>query len=147
MSGFELAQLNVARPRAPRDDPRLAEFFDNVDRINALAEAAEGFVWRHDADDGARTARLFGAAIVTISVWRDLASLHAFVHATAHADFLRRRREWFERAAGPSMVLWWVPQGHRPALAEARDRLRAIGARGPAPDAFDFRSPFPAPAS
>jgi hypothetical protein len=43
---FHLAQINIATLLAPLDDPRLAEFVANLDRINELAEAAPGFIWR-----------------------------------------------------------------------------------------------------
>ena len=43
---MHLAQLNVGRIRYPTDDPRMAGFMDNLDRINALAEKSPGFVWR-----------------------------------------------------------------------------------------------------
>ena len=36
-----LAQFNIARIRYPLDDPRMAEFVDNVERVNALAEKIE----------------------------------------------------------------------------------------------------------
>ena len=42
----QLAQLNIATPRYPTDDPRMGEFMEALDRINALADAAPGFVWR-----------------------------------------------------------------------------------------------------
>lgn len=47
-----LAQFNIARIRYPLDDPRMAEFVDNVARVNGLAEAIEGFVWRLQDDSG-----------------------------------------------------------------------------------------------
>src|ERR1700727_2880649 len=40
-----IAQLNIGRFRYPTDDPRMAAFMTNLDRINALAERSEGFVW------------------------------------------------------------------------------------------------------
>jgi hypothetical protein len=43
---FELAQVNIGRLRAPVDHPMIKDFFDNLDPINALAEASPGFVWR-----------------------------------------------------------------------------------------------------
>jgi len=46
MSGYHLAQINVGRLRAPVDDPLIRDFRDNLDRINAIADAAPGFVWR-----------------------------------------------------------------------------------------------------
>ena len=51
-SARHLAQFNIARIRYPLDDPRMAEFVDNVARVNALAETIEGFVWRLQDDSG-----------------------------------------------------------------------------------------------
>ncbi|MCA1845866.1 MAG: DUF3291 domain-containing protein, partial [Actinobacteria bacterium] len=53
---WHLAQLNIGRLRAETDDPSIAEFMDNLDRINTLAEATPGFVWRLQTDDGNATA-------------------------------------------------------------------------------------------
>ena len=46
MSQFHLAQINIGRLRAPIDDPMIADFKNNLDSINAQAEASPGFVWR-----------------------------------------------------------------------------------------------------
>lgn len=43
---YHLAQLNVARLLYDLEDARIDEFRNNLDRINALAESIEGFVWR-----------------------------------------------------------------------------------------------------
>ncbi len=43
---YELAQVNIGRLRAPIDHPMIKDFADNLDPINALAEASPGFVWR-----------------------------------------------------------------------------------------------------
>lgn len=45
MSTYHLAQLNIAVLKAPLDSPILADFVANLDRINALAESSEGFIW------------------------------------------------------------------------------------------------------
>jgi hypothetical protein len=47
-----LAQINIARLRHPEGDPRVADFFANLDRVNAAAERMPGFVWRLNADPG-----------------------------------------------------------------------------------------------
>src|SRR5579884_2056779 len=52
MTRFHLAQFNIARIRYPLDDPRMAEFVDNVHRINGLAEQIEGFIWRLQDESG-----------------------------------------------------------------------------------------------
>jgi Domain of unknown function (DUF3291) len=43
MSAYELAQLNIGIIRGPMDSPVMAEFAANLERINALADAAAGF--------------------------------------------------------------------------------------------------------
>jgi len=55
---FELAQINIARILAPLDDPIMAEFVANLERINALADAAPGFVWRLQSSNGNATSTL-----------------------------------------------------------------------------------------
>jgi hypothetical protein len=148
MSAYELAQLNIGIIKGPIDSPVMAEFVANLARVNALAEAAPGFVWRLQTEDGDATAiRPFDDPnqLVNMSVWSDADSLRRFVYRSAHADILRRRREWFEHIAEAYMVLWWVPHGHRPSVAEAIERLELLRARGASPEAFTFRQTFPAP--
>ena len=55
MSGFHIAQMNVGHARHPLDDSRMKDFMDNLDRINALAEASPGFVWRLKGDNNNAT--------------------------------------------------------------------------------------------
>ena len=148
-ASHELAQMNVALPVAPLESPVMAEFMANLDRINALAEASPGFVWRLQDDAGNATAlRPMGPdAIVNMSVWRDAAALSVFVHKSGHVEYLKRRREWFQRIAEAYVVLWWVPKGHRPTMEEGVARLTKLRAEGPTPEAFTFRQAFPAPSS
>ena len=47
MNRYHVAQLNVARLRAPPDSPALADFVALLDPINAIADAAAGFVWEN----------------------------------------------------------------------------------------------------
>lgn len=147
MSDHELAQLNIARMRAPLESPLLAEFVANLDRINALAERAPGYVWRLETEDGNATAlRPFGKdMLVNLSVWRDVAALHDYVFNTAHIEIMRRRKEWFETLREAYAVLWWVPRGHRPTTAEAKARLEHLREHGPGPEAFTFKRAWPPP--
>lgn len=147
MAHYELAQLNIAYARYPLDSPQMAPFMNNLDRINALAEASPGFVWRLQEDTGNATAlRPFGEdTLVNLTVWADLTSVKAYVYRTEHAAFMRRRREWFNPAPEPYMVLWWVPAGRRPAMDEAAERLELLRRDGPTPAAFNFRADFPPP--
>jgi len=116
---FELAQMNVARLKAPLDSPQLADFVGALDGINALADASPGFVWRLQDDSGNATALhpMGEDIIVNMSVWRDPESLQAFVYRSDHAGVMRRRREWFQK-----MELYWCCGGCREANAPRRKR-------------------------
>ena len=126
----------------------LADFVAGLEPVNALADAAPGFVWRLQTDDGDATAiRPYDdeRVMVNMSVWESLDTLKAFVHADEHRTYLVRRRQWFERMDQPITALWWVPVGHVPTVAEAKDRLALLERVGPSPAAFTFRTAFPAP--
>jgi hypothetical protein len=147
MSKFHLAQLNVAELKAPIDSPELKDFVDNLDRINALAEAAPGFAWRlvGDGNDATSLRPLGEKVIVNMSVWRDVDSLRDFAYKSAHVEIMRRRREWFTRMADAYMCLWWVPKGHEPTVAEAVQRLTLLRERGPSTEAFTFAEAYGPP--
>jgi Domain of unknown function (DUF3291) len=149
-SAFHLAQFNVARLRAPLTDPSMSQFVAGLDTINALADSSPGFVWRlaEGPDGDATTVRpLDPDVIVTLSVWDSVESLRAFSYQSAHLDYLRRRRDWFLPHDFPaSLVLWWVSACHLPTVGEACKRLERVAA-GPSPEAFTFRTAFPAPYS
>jgi hypothetical protein len=147
MSAYELAQLNIARMKESLESPSMADFVANLDRINALAESSPGFVWRLQTEEGDATAlRPMGEdTLVNISVWKDVASLNKYVYQSAHAEIMRRRKEWFERMKEAWVVLWWVPKGHRPTVQEASARLELLRAKGPTEQAFTFKKAFAAP--
>jgi hypothetical protein len=146
---FHLAQVNIGRFRAPIDDPIMDGFRSQLDAINALADAAPGFVWRLQTEDGNAVAiRPYAddeRMAINMSVWESVDALQQFVYKSAHVASLRDRKQWFEPLEGPILALWWIPAGHIPTVAEARDRLLILETRGPSPDAFTFRTPFPAP--
>jgi hypothetical protein len=143
---YQLAQLNISELKAPLDSPQLKDFVDNLDRINALAESSPGFVWRlkGDGNDATSLRPLGEHVIVNMSKWRDAESLKDFVYKSAHVEILKRKREWFQRMS-MSYVLWWVPAGHMPTMAEAAARLELLRAKGASPEAFHFGEAFSAP--
>jgi len=144
---MELAQLNIARLAAPLESPALADFVANLDRINALAEASAGFVWRFEEPAGRApqaTHAFGGEFIVNLSVWRTIEHLHDYVYRSAHAPIMARRRDWFERMDEAHTVLWWIPDAHRPTPTEAAKRLACLRERGPSAEAFTFKHSFPA---
>jgi hypothetical protein len=147
--GHHLAQVNIGRLKAPIDDPLIADFVNQLDEINALADASPGFVWRLKDDSGNATAiPAFDdpQMIINMSVWESLEALRNYTYRSDHTRVLARRRDWFEKLELPHLALWWIPAGTLPTTAEAKERLALLAARGPTAAAFTFRDRFPAPA-
>jgi hypothetical protein len=144
---FHLADINIARMLAPLDDPIMADFVNNLDRINALADNSEGFVWRLQTEDGDATAlRAFedDRIIVNMSVWDSIESLHGYVYRSDHTAIFRRRRDWFSVMDQHVLALWWIPAGHIPTVDDAKIRLDHLDKNGPTPYAFTFKKRFTA---
>lgn len=147
---FHLAQINIGRLVAPLDDPRIASFLAQLDRVNALAEQTPGFVWRLQSDSGNATDIVYNDdpfVIANMSVWESIEALHGFVYRSRHVEVLKDRAQWFEKAVKPYYCLWWVPAGHVPTVDEGRERLTHYQEFGPTPYSFWFSQPFPAPAA
>ena len=147
-NGFHLAQLNIARALAPMDDPLLRDFVAALDDVNALAERSPGFVWRLKSDSGNATdIRAYDdpLMIVNLTVWEGIEALFDFTYRSGHAKIMARRRDWFEKMSQPHMALWWIPAGHLPDMAEAKERLDLLQQRGPSAEAFTFKARFAAP--
>jgi len=137
-----LAEFNVARIRYPLDDPRMAEFVDNVDRVNKLAEQIDGFVWRlQGASGNAMHMTVYDdpAILPNLTLWRDEQALERFVWQTVHGRFYGRREEWFAPMETP-LVMWWVAENERPAMAEGVKRRDHLIAHGPSDYAFGWES-------
>ncbi|GAA0308892.1 DUF3291 domain-containing protein [Streptomyces polychromogenes] len=143
---YELAQVNISRLKYPLDSPELKDFMDGLDPVNAVADAADGFVWRLQGEEGNATGvPVFGDEwiIVNMSVWRDADALTAFMYQGRHRELMSRRREWFEHVTEAMTALWWVPAGERPTVADAEGRLLHLREHGPTPHAFTLRTSFP----
>lgn len=148
MSSFQLAQINIGRLRAPVDDPMIADFAANLERINALADGSPGFVWRLTGAGGDATDIRPDASdplmALNMSVWESPQALGAFVYRSEHLGVMRRRAEWFEKLE-LYMALWWVPASHRPSVEEGWSKVETLRRLGPTAEAFTFAIPFPAP--
>jgi hypothetical protein len=147
MSQYQLAQLNIATMKESLESPSMADFVANMERIYALAESSPGFVWRlKDEEEEARGMRLFGEGVlINMSVWENVEALRDFVFKSAHVEVWRRRREWFAPMTEAYAVLWWVPTGQYPTVAEAAEKLMQVRQYGPTTHAFTFREAFAAP--
>jgi hypothetical protein len=137
---MHLAELNIGKFKYPASDPRMAEFMDNLDRVNAIAERSPGFVWRLKGDNNNATGfRVGDDMAVNLSVWADARSLEDYVFKTVHVQFYRKRKAWFDLMEKPHMVMWWVEEGHRPTLDEAYARLVKYQAEGASAHAFGWQ--------
>ena len=137
MDGYQLAQINVGRLRAPgrlaRSSP---SSWTPSTRSTPLAEASPGFVWRFQTEDGNATAvRPYDddSILVNMSVWTSVeAPRRLRLPLATTPSYLRRRREWFERmteiiialVVGAGRSHPHDRGGHRPARAPARQRAR-----------------------
>ena len=137
--------MNWGILRADWDDPAVAEFADNLDRVNAVAMRSPGFVWMMPEDemdaaqndpDGVFCGNPRTAS--TMSVWETPEALDHFVHKTIHGAFLARGAEWLERLDVRQYVIWPIPAGHKPSLREAKMRLDQLSEQGPNDSAYDF---------
>ena len=137
-----LAQFNISRNRYPLTDPRMSGFLDNVARVHQAAERIDGFVWRlHDETGHAMNIRIYDdpEILPNLTVWRDVEALERFVWQTLHKNMYKRRDEWFAPIKeGAKLVLWWIPVGHHPEMAEGRDRLGHLRKHGPSDHAFGW---------
>ncbi|MGR3362350.1 MAG: DUF3291 domain-containing protein [Paracoccus sp. (in: a-proteobacteria)] len=143
--GHHLAELNVGRLLAPTDDPRVAEFMGALDRINGLGKRMPGFVWMMEGSGEPGTGNTENSigddpqSVANLTVWESVETLEHFVWNTVHRQFYERRQEWFEVLGRMHFVMWWVPEGHRPTLDEALERLEMLRRDGASEDAFDWR--------
>jgi len=130
---------------APIDSDIMADFVNNLDRINALAEQSEGFVWRlAEEGNNATTVQLFDHEfyIVNMSVWTSVDALFQFTYKTAHVEIFKRRKEWFSKMQDMHMALWYVEAGTIPSTSEAKRRLDYLNANGESPYSFTFKRNF-----
>ena len=79
--GHYLAQINVSVSRYDQGDPRFEGFTSRIDAVNAIAERAEGFVWRLKSDSG--NAMDIRASedprfLINMSVWTTARALEDF---------------------------------------------------------------------
>lgn len=141
---MHLAELNIGRLIAPTDDPRVADFMNNLDRINGLGKKMPGFVWMMEGSGEPGTGNTEATIdddpqfVSNLTVWEDLQSLSTFVYDTIHKRFMDRRREWFEVLSDQHFVMWQVAPGHQPTLNEALARLELRRGQGDSPEAFGW---------
>ena len=139
---MHLAEINIGRVLGGPDDPRMKDFYENLARVNALAERMPGFVWRLKNETGESAIGLHwpgdATMAVNMSVWESPEDLGRFVFQTVHRNIYARKHEFFETPPWNTVALWWVPAGHIPTLEEAKERLDHLNANGPSDFAFGW---------
>jgi hypothetical protein len=146
---YQLAQINIAKMIGVTiNDPIMKAFVDNLDTVNSLAEASEGFIWR--LKDETNNASNFNPLnneqiIINISVWETIASLEHFTYKTFHTDFIKRKKEWFKKYGEAHYALWWIKKGDFPNIEDALEKLTHLQQHGPTAVSFSFKKPFPKP--
>ena len=143
---MHLAEFNIGTLKYDWDDPRVADFADNLDRVYGIARGSPGYVWHMEGDE-MEAAQLDANSppggnprtASTLSVWADVDSLRHFVFQTVHRQFLDRRAEWYDLAGqGTRLVMWWVPEGHIPLVPEAMERFHHLENHGNSDHAFGW---------
>ncbi len=149
MEAFHLAQINIAKRLAPLDDPIMQDFVNNLDRINALADESEDFIWRLKDEDKDLGAQVFqdDTLLINMSVWKNLEALFNYTYKSGHIEVFKRKKEWFSKIKMMHMAFWYVPKGYEPNFLDAKNRLDYLNKHGETPYAFSFKSKFTASAS
>lgn len=154
--------------KQPYGHPQVQPFDDRTPAVFAEAEGSPGFIARAKEMSGGTEVSNFerdwggwgGFAVPrfyaggrttatdsrasTLSLWRDLESVYAFVYNGLHLDALKHRHEWFLKPECPTYAVWWVEDDHTPTWAEACESLERLHDLGPAPSVFNFKKPFDA---
>lgn len=137
-----LAEINIGRLKGGPDAPGMADFYNNLARINAMAERMPGFVWRLKDGEGSSAIGLHWpgdpSMAVNMSVWETAEALGTFVFQTVHRNIYARKHEFFEAAQEVMFCLWWIEAGHIPTLEEAKARLDHLRAHGASEFAFGW---------
>lgn len=151
MTQYQIAEINIARMKGVNiDDPIMKEFVDNLEKVNAVAESSEGFVWRlKDESNNATSINPYNdeQVIINISVWESIETLEKFIYKTFHTEFLRRRKEWFQTFGKAYTAMWWLPAGQYPTMEDAVAKLGELQKNGASTSVFDFKNKFAAPES
>ncbi len=140
-----LVQLNTGRTLQTMDHPVMAGFAAALDEVNALADAAPGFVWRLQSDSGNATDILLWddpLSLINMSVWESVETLRNYAYRGLHAEFFTRRGEWFHPDDSRT-ALWWTPAGVLPTTDDVLARLRFVDVFGASPFAFTMGQRHP----
>lgn len=144
-ASMHIAQINVGRIRGLEGDPQVADFFANLDAVNALAERMPGFVWRLKDASAGGVGNATGIKVsdhprdlANMSVWETPDQLATFVFQTLYVRFYRRAAEFFEPPSGVHFAAWHVAKGYVPTLEEGLAKLVDLRSNGASERVFGW---------
>jgi hypothetical protein len=155
----KLAFMTVGVMREPVGHAQVQGFIDRAPGVYAAADRSDGFharsirdygTWLHSwgemelPDCYPMPSGGMAQTAMTLSLWSDLESVAAFSYNGAHAEALKRRREWFDKSAAPEYVAWWVEDDQPIDWKEGKARLDHLHNHGSSAFAFNFKNPFDA---
>ena len=150
---YHLAQANAASMKAPYEAPQMQRMTSQIQEINQLAESSKGFLWRlteTNPDELRPIASYLGESSLpnvffNMSLWTSVDALNQFTYRSSHRSLIKEKHDWIHPSKQASYVLWWVEEGRHPTITEACEKLTQLSTSGATPEAFDFKTPFPAP--
>lgn len=152
---WHLSQANIAQMRGNAQSSVMAGLVARIEEMNGLAESSEGFVWRQPGDEVTDDELLafqdhhspfeVDRVFYNMSVWESIEALRGYIYETAHAEMLRAKHEWIEDSDETALVLWWVPAGSIPTIADSARRWQKLRAEGSTEFAFTMSRLFPEP--
>ena len=98
---YLLAQVNIGRLLEPLDSPRLAGFVAALDQVNAAADAAPGFVWRLQTEDG-------NATSVQAFRWDQAGSAGVLVPTTTYLRYSQPAYGTIDASFGLAKDNWYM---------------------------------------
>ena len=113
-----------------------------------MADDSPGFIWRLKEEDSSLdnvNPHEKEQIIINLSVWESVETLRLYVYETVHTDFLRRRKEWFQRYGKAQATMWWIQDDQLPTVKEGLAKLSHYENHGSSVLAFDFRNRFEKP--
>ena len=93
---------------------------------------------RIDPERGEAAAKLRAILARSSAADREMGEALEAKPAQERAQFYRKRAEWFALMEKQHLVMWWVGEGHRPTLEEARARLDHLDRHGDSDFAFGW---------
>jgi hypothetical protein len=149
-----LAFLTFGLMRAPTGDPAVRGFEIRIAATYERAAESPGFLGSFAETPGSGTVSVRPArwaapayaarSAITMTLWTDLESVHAFAFGPGHSGVLRRGHAWMEHGDWPRHVAWWVADDEVPTPADACRRYDLLDEHGPTPEAFTFDTAYDA---